>query len=222
MRILLIEDEAALADLTAAGLRSAGFAVDLAGTLADADAALDFAEYDAIVLDLGLPDGDGLTWLAAHRRRQDHRPVLVMTARDVVADRVRALDGGCDDYLVKPVALPELAARLRALLRRPARIAEDVLSLGNLRFSLAGRRAMVDDQDLSLSRRELDLLESLMRHAGNVVARERLETLLYGMEEPVGSNTLEVLVHRLRRKLSQAGAGAEILTLRGVGYMLHG
>jgi len=222
LRILLIEDEAALADLTAAGLRREGFAVDGAATLADADAALDFAEYDAIVLDLGLPDGDGLSWLAAHRRRQDHRPVLVMTARDAVADRVRALDGGSDDYLVKPVALPELAARLRALLRRPARIADDVLSLGNLRFSLAGRRAMVDDQDLALSRRELELLESLMRHAGNVVARERLETLLYGMEDPVGSNTLEVLVHRLRRKLAQAGAGAEILTLRGVGYLLHG
>ena len=220
MRLLLVEDEGELAALIAAALRQAGFAVDAFDTRADAAAALDGTRYDLVLLDIGLPDGSGLELLRDLRRRRDGAPVLILTARDGVQDRVAGLDAGADDYLVKPFHLDELQARVRALLRRPGGALGLVLRVGNLAFDTVARTVEVAGTPVPLTRRELALLEVLMRRAGAVIVREVLADALYGFGEPVGPNAVEVLVHRLRRKLNDAGAGPRIATLRGVGYLL--
>ena len=220
LRLLLIEDNRRLAALTAEGLVKAGFAVDLVHSAEDAAAALAVAGFDAVLLDLGLPDADGLTLLSALRARADATPVLILTARDCVDDRVRGLNLGADDYLVKPFALEELVARIRALLRRPGAALGMVLQQGNLAFDSAARLAIVADKPLDLSRRELDALELLLRRAGRVVSKAALENGLYGFGEEVGSNAVEVLIHRLRKRLQAAGATAGVQTLRGIGYIL--
>lgn len=220
MRLLLIEDNRRLAALTAEGLGKAGFAVDLVHSAEDASAALAVAGFDAVLLDLGLPDTDGLTLLSALRARADATPVLILTARDGVDDRVRGLNLGADDYLVKPFALEELVARIRALLRRPGAALGMVLQQGNLAFDSAARLASVAGRPLDLSRRELDALELLLRRAGRVVSKAALENGLYGFGEEVGSNAVEVLIHRLRKRLLAAGATAGVQTLRGIGYIL--
>jgi len=220
MRVLLVEDEERLAAAVAAGLSRAGFVVDAVGEAEDARAALAGVAYDAIVLDLGLPDADGMDVLRELRRSDRATPVLILTARDALADRVAGLDGGADDYLLKPFELPELVARLKALLRRPAGALGVRLEVGDIAFDVGSRHVEVRGRALALSRRELLLLENLMRRAGRVAPKDVLEERLYGFGEEVGSNSLEVLVHRLRKKLAEAGAVAAIHTVRGLGYLL--
>ena len=220
MRLLLIEDNRRLAALTAEGLRKAGFAVDSVHSAEEASAALAVAGFDAVLLDLGLPDADGLSLLSALRAKADTTPVLILTARDAVDDRVRGLNLGADDYLLKPFALEELVARIRALLRRPGAALGMVLQLGNIALDSAGRVAAVCGQPLDLSRRELDALELLLRRACRVVSKAALENDLYGFGKEVGSNAVEVLIHRLRKRLQAAGASAGVQTLRGIGYIL--
>ncbi len=220
MRVLVVEDEPELRELVRAALVRAGFAVDATGTVADADESLRMAAFDAVVLDLGLADGDGLTLLRGLRARGEAVPVLILTARDGPDERVAGLDAGSDDYLVKPFHMPELLSRIRALLRRPNAALGLRLEAGNVAFLSVERQASVAGAPLRLSMRETALLELLMRRAGRVVTREVIEQSLYGFDEPLGSNAVEVLVHRLRRKLQDAGASLSVHTLRGVGYLL--
>lgn len=220
MRLLAVEDELDLGVLLCDALSRAGFAVDLVTGVADAEEYLHLASYDALVLDLGLADGDGLTLLATLRRREVMLPVIILTARDAPEDRVTGLDAGADDYLIKPFHMPELISRVRALLRRPNAALGIVLDLGDLVLDTISRRAKVCGQTLDLSLRETALLELLLRRQGNVVSREAIEQCLYGFDKTLGSNAVEVLVHRLRRKLSDAGSLVAVHTLRGVGYLL--
>lgn len=220
MRLLVVEDEPALAALLHDGLSAAGFAVDRAAGLADAEACLKVAQYDSIVLDLGLGDGCGLSLLRRLRDRGDGVPVLILTARDAPEDRVLGLDSGADDYLIKPFHMNELVSRIRALLRRPNAALGVRLSLGTLVLDTVSRTTVVASAPLALSARETALLELLLRRAGRVVAREALDQGLYGMDRPTTPNAMEVLVHRLRKRLQDAGADVVIHTLRGVGYLL--
>ncbi|WP_062785926.1 winged helix-turn-helix domain-containing protein [Novosphingobium capsulatum] len=220
MRILVIEDNERLARLMVDGLQLRGFSCDIALRLSDADDAMASAIYDAIILDLGLPDGDGVAWLAASRRYRDMPPAIVQTARGALEDRVLGLDAGADDYVVKPVEVEELAARLRALLRRPGLRAQTVVEVGSLRFDTARRTAHVGDLEIELSRREADLLELLMRRAGAVVRREVIENALYNFHEQVTPNAVEAAISRLRRKLEDARMRGVLQTIRGVGYIL--
>ncbi len=220
MRLLLIEDETRIVELLTAALSSAGFTIDAVATCADGREALAAVPYDAAILDLGLPDGDGLSLLADFRSAGNKIPVLVLTARDTVEDRVCGLDGGADDYLVKPFATAELVARTRALLRRPGGALGTMLQAANVAFNATDRDLTVGGKPVVLSRRESAILEHLMRRVGRVVPKSVLEDKLYGMEEELESNAIPVHVHHLRRKLIDAGAAAEIHTVRGVGYIL--
>ena len=220
MRLLAVEDEPELGLLLRDALSRGGFTVDLVTGIAAAEDHLAVATSDAAILDLGLADGDGLTLLRALRRRGVMLPVLILTARDAPEDRVRGLDSGADDYLVKPFHMPELISRMRALLRRPNAALGVVLELGDLVLDTTTRRVAVGGEPLELSLREMALLELLLRRQGRVVAREAIEQGLYGFDTALGSNALEVLVHRLRRKLIDAGAHVAVHTLRGVGYLL--
>jgi DNA-binding response OmpR family regulator len=220
MRLLVIEDEARIIEVLRAALSRAGFAVDAVATMADARAALPLAPYDAVILDLGLPDGDGLTLLTEMKRAGSLVPVLVLTARDAVEARVTGLDAGADDYLVKPFAMVELIARTKALLRRPGQALGTVLEAGNIIFDTIGRDVRVGAAVLALPRQELAILEHLMRRFGRVVPKNVLEEKLYGINEELGSNAIPVHVHHLRRKLVEARAAAEIHTVRGIGYIL--
>jgi DNA-binding response OmpR family regulator len=220
MRLLIVEDETRIAELVQGALTRAGFAVDAVHTYADARAALDTTSYDAAIIDLGLPDGDGLSLLGQLRSKRNLTPVLVLTARDAVDDRVRGLDAGADDYLVKPFAMVELIARTKALLRRPGGALGMILSAGNVHFDTVERDVRVGNVSLVLPRRECAILENLMRRLGRVVPKPVLEEKLYGLNDEPDSNTIPVHVHHLRRKLLDAGSTAEIHTVRGVGYML--
>jgi len=217
MRILLAEDDPLLGDGLRAGLRQAGFQVDWVRDGAAAERELRAEPYAAAVLDLGLPLMDGMDVLAAVRRAGVAVPVLVLTARDTVPDRVRGLDGGADDYVVKPVDLHELAARLRALVRRSHGQPQECLSAQGVVMEPAGRRVTLDGAPVLLSAREFDLLHVLMLRPGQVLSREQIEQHLYGWGREVDSNAVEVHIHNLRRKL---GAGL-IQTVRGVGYTLR-
>lgn len=216
MRVLLAEDDALLGDGLCAGLRQQGFQVDWVRDGDAADHELRSGVYAAAVLDLGLPRRDGLAVLAAARAANVATPVLVLTARDALPDRIRGLDGGADDYVVKPVDLGELAARLRALVRRAAGQPRERLQHGDLVLDPAARRVSQAGFDVDLSTREFDLLLALMLAAGRVLTRDTLEQQLYGWGREVDSNSIEVHVHHLRRKL---GAGV-VDTVRGVGYRL--
>jgi two-component system, OmpR family, response regulator QseB len=220
MRILLVEDHQALRSMTAAYLAENGFVVDAAASIEAAKAALDMAVYDAMILDLGLPDGDGRSLLAHRSRGRSAPPALILTARDALADRIDGLNAGADDYLVKPFDLPELQARLRAVLRRPGARAELELGLGRLAFDTVAREARVDGQPILLRRRETLLLEALLAARGRIVVRDVLEERLYGHDEMVTPNALEAAVSRLRRALSGADAGVRVETRRGIGYLL--
>lgn len=220
MRVLLIEDEARIVELLSTALSRAGFVVDAFGTCADGSEALALTPYDAAILDLGLPDGDGLALLAAARSSGNDVPILVLTARDAVEDRVRGLDTGADDYLVKPFAVSELVARTKALLRRPGGALGAILQAGNVTFDTIGRDVRIGDQSIALPRRESAILEHLMRQFGRVVPKAVLEEKLYGIDEELKSNAIPVHVHHLRRKLLDAGGTAVIHTVRGVGYLL--
>jgi DNA-binding response OmpR family regulator len=220
MRLLLIEDNERFAVLLKRGLTAAGFVIDILGTAETAAAALRMKRFEIVILDLGLPDADGLELLAEMRHAGDATPVLILTARGSIEDRVTGLGCGADDYLVKPFALEELVARLRALLRRPGNLLGVMLNLGNLSLDAAARQAFVGGTPVFLSPREIAVLEHLLRRSGRVVGKALLESNLYGMSHEVGSNAVEVYVHRLRRRLAELGATVEIHTLRGVGYLI--
>ena len=220
MRLLLIEDHERFAGFIKISLEKEGFAVDIVLNAGDGEAAFAAVTYDAILLDLGLPDFDGLELLKAWRSAGNETPVLIITARDGVDDRVIGLNSGGDDYLVKPFAMPELVARIRALLRRPGGALGAVMSAGNISFDTTGREVQVDGKTIPISRREMGVLEQLMRRVGHVVPKDVLEDRIYGFDEEVSSNSVEVHVSRLRKRLSETGASVVIHTLRGVGYLL--
>jgi len=220
MRLLVIEDESRIAEILRPPLEQAGFAVDFVHLCADGRVALASHAYDAAILDLGLPDGDGLDLLAELRGRGDGIPILVLTARDAVDDRVCGLNTGADDYLVKPFAIAELVARTKALLRRPGAPLGMVLNAGNIRFDTVGRDVRVGPTYVQLHRRESAILEHLMRRLGRVVPKAVLEEKLYGIDDEMESNAIPVHIHHLRRKLLDVGAEVEIHTVRGVGYLL--
>jgi two-component system OmpR family response regulator/two-component system response regulator QseB len=216
MRILLAEDDTLLGDGLRAGLRQRGFQVDWVRDGAAAERELRGQPYAAAVLDLGLPLRDGIDVLGAVRRAGVTLPVLVLTARDAVPDRVRGLDVGADDYVVKPVDLDELAARLRALVRRAHGQVQERLVAQDVMLDAAARSVTQAGVPVTLSTREFDLLQVLMLGAGRVLSREQIEQQLYSWGQEVESNAVEVHVHHLRRKLG----AALIQTVRGVGYML--
>ncbi|MCU0889031.1 MAG: response regulator transcription factor [Rubritepida sp.] len=219
LRLLLVEDHAPLADALSEALRRAGFAVDLAPNAATARDLAALGRHDLVLLDLGLPDGDGLALLAEWRRRRE-LPVIVLTARGGLDDRLAGLDSGADDYVVKPVQTAELIARCRAVLRRPGERLGAVLEAGALTLDTTTREASFAGAAITLGRRETGVLEQLLRRRGRVVPRRALEEALYGVDDEVGPNALEAAVSRLRRALETTGAPVEIRTVRGVGWML--
>jgi two-component system OmpR family response regulator/two-component system response regulator QseB len=216
MRVLLVEDDPLLGDGLRNGLRQLGFQVDWARDGVAAERELRSAAHDAAVLDLGLPRLDGVQVLRAVRGQGTTTPILVLTARDAVPERIRALDLGADDYVIKPVDLHELAARLRALIRRASAQAGERLHAHGITLDPAARSVVQGGAAVELSGREFDLLHALMRSSGRVLTREQLEQALYAWGQEVDSNAIDVHVHHLRRKL-----GAEVITtVRGVGYAL--
>jgi DNA-binding response OmpR family regulator len=217
MRILVVEDDALVADAIRRGLADAGYAVDHVESAERAGTALGSEAFDLAVVDIGLPGADGLVLLQRMRRAGTAVPVLILTARDALADRVNALDLGADDYLVKPFALPELVARCRALIRRSRSAASAELVIGELRLDLAARRVEVEGKAVSLTRREWAVLECLSLNIGRVVAKDRLLQAIANWDEDIGANAIEVYVSRLRTKL---GGAAPIRTVRGLGYRL--
>jgi DNA-binding response OmpR family regulator len=222
MRLLLVEDDEMLGAALRAGLRQDGHAVDWARSAGEADtawiAAGKAAAYDAVVLDLGLPDGSGLDLLRRARQRRVATPVLIATARDRVADRIAGLDAGADDYMVKPIDLDELAARLRAIERRLAGRSEPAIAVGGIAIEPATRTVLRGGEPVDLTARELAVLLALARRPGATVSREQLVEALYGWEESIESNAIDVHIHHLRRKL-----GAEAIeTQRGLGWRLAG
>jgi DNA-binding response OmpR family regulator len=220
VRLLVIEDEDRLSGILKSKLGECGFAVDIAGSAADATAALEVVNYDAAILDLGLPDGNGIAVLAAARRIGKALPILILTARDAVEDRVAGLNAGADDYLTKPFAMTELIARIKALLRRPGGVLGITLEAGNVSLDTVGRELTVAGAPVRLSRQELAILEQMMRRFGRIVPKAVLEEKLYGIDEEPDSNPIPVHVHHLRRQLEAASASLAIHTIRGVGYIL--
>lgn len=219
MRLLIAEDDLVIADGLVGALRASGHVVDHARDGKTADQALAQYPYDLLILDLGLPGLDGIDVLRRLRARGANVPVLVVTARDAMSDRVVGLDAGADDYLVKPFALEELEARVRALLRRQTVSSACRMEIGNVMVDLNGRCVFHGDKRLELSAREFGVLEALARRAGRVVSKEQLLETLTGWDEDVGTNAIEVYVHRLRKKLEPAGVA--IRTVRGLGYLIE-
>ncbi|TXT28616.1 MAG: two-component system OmpR family response regulator [Rhodocyclaceae bacterium] len=216
MRILLVEDDPELGDGLTVGLRQAGFAVDWLRDGNSADQALQSESFDLVVLDLGLPRLSGMDVLIRARSRGLTVPILILTARDATGDKVSGLDAGADDYLVKPIDLDELSARIRALTRRSAGRAAPLLTHGELAVDLAAHRVTLAGDEIELSSREYSLLQMLLENAGRVLTRTQLEQSVYGWRDEPDSNALEVHIHHLRKKLG----GDLIRTLRGVGYTI--
>ena len=220
MRVLLVEDEPEMATALTAALKKYDMVIDHVSSLADAEEAVSINVYGAILLDRQLPDGDGLTLIPKLRARSAGVPVIVLTARGELADRVAGLNIGADDYLGKPFAVEELLARLRAVLRRPADLLSETIRLGRLSFDVGNREACVGGEPLDLPRRELLVLEALLRRMGRTVARSSLEEAVYSIDDEIQSNALDTHISRLRRRLSEARAEIEIHAIRGVGYLL--
>jgi DNA-binding response OmpR family regulator len=220
-RILLVEDDATIADNAGEALKREGYDVDVVSTRRLAAAAADTARYDLIILDLGLPDGDGLELLRRWRGGDRAVPVIAVTARGGIEDRIRGLDAGADDYIAKPFEMRELSARVRAALRRPGGALGKLLNFSNIEMDTVRRRLRIGGRLENAPRRELAILELLMRHAGTVVDRDAVMRAAYAADEHATPNALEANVSRLRQKLLQAGAGAELYTVRGVGYLLR-
>lgn len=221
-RILLVEDDPALAKEIVRGLERQRWSVDHVACLSDAFEAVLQNVYRAILLDRRLPDGDGVALVPAARLRPGSPSIIFLTARDEIADRVEGLDAGADDYLVKPFALGELLARLRATCRRPAAAAgTPSVQIGRLLFDPSTREASIGGKPLSLPRRELALLELLACRAGRVVQRSYLDSEIYGHEAEVSANALDTQISRLRKRLDEAGAEVDLRTIRGVGYLLQ-
>ena len=221
MRVLLVEDEKEFADTLRVALERERFIVDHAGRLAMAREAARTSAYDLVLLDRTLPDGDGLSLVAALRADNPGLPIIVLSARGEVFDRVAGLDEGADDYLIKPFALEEMFARIRAVRRRPAELGAEEIRAGSLVFDVANDEASVAGVRLDLARRELRVLATLVKRRGRTVLRESLEQAVYGFDDEVQSNTLDSHISRLRRKLAEAGARVEIHAIRGVGYLLR-
>jgi DNA-binding response OmpR family regulator len=220
VEILIVEDESAIADFLERGLRREGFAVQAVGDGAEGERlALDHA-FDLIVLDRMLPGRDGLDVLAAIRRSKPSLPVIMLTARTEVADRVQGLDQGATDYVTKPFSFEELAARVRAHLRQSDSEATTTLEAGDIRLDLVNRRAQRDGLSVELPKREADLLAYLMRHAGRVCTREEILTAVWEYDHDPGTNIVQVYIGYLRRKLNRPGSPAPIETVRSVGYKL--
>ena len=220
MRILIVEDEPSIANFVRQGLSEAGYAVDVAG---DGDEGLAYAlaaDYDALVLDVMLPRMDGLELLRELRQRGHKTPVLMLTARDTVSDRVQGLDAGADDYLIKPFAFPELLARVRALLRRPPLQVGTVLSVGDLEMDTASRQVRRHERRIELSPREYAVLEYLMRHPDQVLTRTQIGEHVWNFDFFHESNVVDVYIGYLRRKIDRGSERALIHTVRGVGYRI--
>lgn len=216
MKLLLIEDELALSEALASLLRTSGYAVDTVASLHSADTATRISTYDAVLLDLYLPDGDGLHWLRRWRAGGHGCPVIIMTARDQVSDRIAGLQGGADDYVIKPFDVQELLARLGAVLRRTQGAASSWLLVGELALDLQGRRVRIGMQDVELTAKEWAVLEKLATRPGQIVNKEALDQALYSFDDEVGSNTLEVYISRIRKKIGKH----HVQTIRGLGYRL--
>ena len=222
MRVLAIEDNRRFLDLMCSHLKRHGFAVDSAATLAEGLELVASGCHDVVLLDLSLPDGDGSEFLARLRREQSAVPIIVLSARGEIADRLGSLDSGADDYLVKPFDLDELVARIRAVARRGTVRKEQSLAFADIVFDQQRRIVLVNGQVMTLRPREISLLELLLRRAGEPIHRDTLLSSLYALDEEIGSNSLDVHVHHLRRRLAEAGARASITTVRGHGYALQG
>jgi len=218
MQILLAEDDAVLSDGISKALEQRGYSVAVCNDGLSAQKTALANHFDLLIIDLGLPKIDGLNVLQSVRSQNKTVPILIVTARDGLNDRVHGLDLGADDYLTKPFDLPELEARIRALIRRSNQSKEEELTLGELKFDVTGRRAFVGGQPLELSAKELAVLEFLMLRAGKVVNKEQLNEHMYGWDEDVTYNAIEVNIHRLRKKLEPAKIN--IRTIRGLGYLL--
>ena len=222
MRVLAIEDNRQFLELMRSHLAKHGFVVDAAETVADGLTIATAGGHDVILLDLALPDGDGGQIVSELRRARSPVPIIILSARGAILDRVGLLDSGADDYLVKPFDLDELVARVRAVARRGATRAPGRLAFADLEFDPRSRQAIVDGRGIALRPREAALLEALLRRAGEPIHREALLSSLYTLNEEIGSNTLDVHVHHLRRRLAEAGARVSIATVRGHGYALRG
>ncbi len=218
MRLLLVEDDSMIGAALRRGLQQEGHSVDWVHDARNAEAALAAQLYELVLLDLGLPDRDGLSLLAALRRAQSPVPVIISTARDAVADRVRGLDLGADDYLVKPYDLDELSARIRAVVRRRTGHPDNRMSWAGLSLEVATHEVSCDGKPVALSAREFNILQALLERPTAVVSRAQLEERLYGWDEEVASNAVEVHIHNLRKKLGEH----RIKTVRGLGYSLGG
>lgn len=216
MKLLLIEDEPALSEALSTLLRAEGYAVDPVASLHSAETAVRLSTYDAVLLDLYLPDGDGMAWLRQQRAKGSTCPVIIMTARDQVSDRIAGLQSGADDYVLKPFDAQELLARLGAVMRRTQGVASNWQQLGDLGLDLQGRRARVGTQDIELTAKEWAVLEKLASRPGRIVNKEALDQALYSFDDDIGSNTLEVYISRIRKKIGKQ----RVETVRGLGYRL--
>ncbi|AYM65816.1 response regulator transcription factor [Agrobacterium fabrum] len=221
MKILVVEDEAEFAAALCLALERERFVVDHAESIELAREAAVSGSYDLVLLDRTLPDGDGLTLLPVLRDHQPGLPVIVLSARGDVVDRVAGLDGGADDYLIKPFAIDEMFARIRAVRRRPMELGGEEIQVGALVFDISNDEARVGDDRLELTRRELRALAVLVKRRGRTVLRESLEQAVFRFDDEVQSNTLDSHISRLRRKLAEADAKVEIHPIRGVGYLLR-
>ncbi|MGX9148027.1 response regulator [Mesorhizobium sp. 128a] len=221
MRTLLVDHHAKLTPVMQGALLDRGFTVDVVATLEEASLAVGCARYEIILLELALPDGDGLDWLRQLRREGHTIPAIIMSSLDELDKRIAIFNGGADDFLPKPVSTDELIARIRAVLRRSAHVADPIVTFGNLTFDPIGRQVSVGGQPLKIPRRELCILEHLLKRAGRTLPRELLVGSLYAFDDEVTSNALEVGIHRLRALLGQSGATLLIRTVRGIGYALE-
>jgi DNA-binding response OmpR family regulator len=221
MRLLMVEDNPRLVELIGEAVREAGWRLDAVGTLGEAEAAVAVGDHDLLLLDLGLPDGDGLDLVRAMRRTGNATPVLILTARGSVDERIAGLDAGADDYLVKPFHHREFLARCRAMLRRQPMAVQPVVEVGRLAYDPARAQLCCEGTEIALPPRERALCEILLREAGRVVARRRLETALSEYGDEMTSNALDLAVSRLRKRLETQATGVEIATVRGLGYLLR-
>ena len=221
MRILLIEDEPEMASVLKTALERQDLVVDHVSTLADAEAMARLGTFDAVVLDRRLPDGDGLSLIPRLRALHVDAPVIALTAMSGLDDRVSGLNAGADDYMVKPFAIEELVARLRAMHRRQFTVRAEQAVVGRLTYDFRHREALVEDQALELPRRERLVLETLIRRPGRAIMRSALEEAVYALDDEIGSNALDAHISRLRRKLDDVAAGIEIRAIRNIGYLLR-
>lgn len=220
MRLLIVEDNVRLAGLMAKLLGDHGLTADIAGSIDEAHAALGLVDYDVVLLDLSLPDGDGQDILAAIRQKQCHAYVLVVTARGDVVTRVQTLNAGADDYIVKPFSDEELIARIRAVGRRSRQIRDAIVSVGNVELDSESLTLTIGGRVITPSRRELSVLSALLAQQGRVLRKEKLEQAVYSLDNEVTANAVEAAVSRLRRRLEAEGATVDLVAMRGIGYIL--